>query len=724
MRKFIVPVLVLGSCATPAVPPPPAPPPSGGVVAAAAPAATNGYPPTEHRDVKETLHGVEVVDPFQWLEDEKAPDVKAWMKAQDGYTRGRLHALPGRDVLAARFKELLYLDAVSAPFRRGQRYFYTRRHATKEKTVVYWKQGKQGAEKVLFDPNTWSTDGSITLRGWQPSWDGKTVAYQVSHNNSDEATMYVMDVATGKKSEVDTIEGAKYASASWTPKGDGFYYTWLPVDPKIPASERPGYAEVRFHKLGTDPKTDQVIHERTGDATTFIGADISRDGHWLTLSIAHGWNSNDVYFRDMRKKGNTEWTPFAVGRNAQFGVWPWKDRFYVHNNENAPRWKIDVVDPTHPKEWKPLIAQSDSQVLESMGIIGGRLALTWLKDVVSRLEIRNLDGSAPREIALPTLGSVGGPVGREDDDEAFYSFTSFTYPREIYSLSARTGKTSLFFRLKVPVDPTPYETEQVFFKSKDGTRVPMFIVRRKDLKKDGSAPTLLTGYGGFQSAMTPGFTASIFPWLERGGVYAVANLRGGSEYGESWHQDGMLLKKQNVFDDFIAAAEYLVSEKYTRPERLAIEGGSNGGLLVGAAMTQRPDLFRVVVCAVPLLDMLRYHRFGSGKTWVSEYGSAENAQQFSALYAYSPYHHVKKGTRYPSVLMMSADSDDRVDPMHARKFTASLQQATAGGPVLLRIETMAGHGGADLIKAWVDRLADQYAFIAAEMNLDPSLSTR
>jgi prolyl oligopeptidase len=721
MKRLTVTALILTSCATSATAPPPAPPTSGGATATPAPAASL-YPPTARREVQEHLHGVAVPDPYQWLEDEKAGDVKSWMKAQDDFARARLKTLPGRDALAARLKELLYLDAVSAPIRRGQRFFYTRRHATKEKTVVYWKQGKRGAEKVLFDPNTWSEDGSISLHGWQVSWNGKTVAYQVSHNNSDEATMYVMDVATLKKSEVDVIEGAKYAAASWTPASDGFYYTWLPTDPKIPTAERPGYAEVRYHALGTDPKTDKLIHERTADATTFIGADLSRDGHWLILSIAHGWSSNDVYYRDMRKK-QTNWTPLAVGKDAQFGVWAWKDHFYVHNNEGAPRWKIDLVDPTRPKEWKPLVAQSDTQVLEGMNIVGGQLALTWLKDVVSRLELRKLDGSAPRDIPLPTLGSVGGPVGREDDDEAYYSFTSFTYPREIYSLSVRTGKSALFFRLKVPVDPEPYLTEQVFFSSKDGTRVPMFIVRRKDLKKDGSAPVMLTGYGGFQSALTPGFTPSVFPWLERGGVYAVANLRGGSEYGESWHEAGMGLKKQNVFDDFIAASEYLIREKYTRADRLAIEGGSNGGLLVGAAMTQRPELFRVVVCAVPLLDMLRYHRFGSGKTWVREYGSAEKADEFRALLAYSPYHHLKKGTRYPSVLMLSADSDDRVDPMHARKFTAALQEATAGGPVLLRIETKAGHGGADLIKAWVEKLADQYAFMSSEMQLTPPTVT-
>jgi prolyl oligopeptidase len=676
-------------------------------------------PPATPRDaVEEVLHGVTVADPYRWLEDEKAPPVQAWMKAQDAFTRAHLATLPGRDALVARLKEVLYLDTITAPRRRGQRFFYSRRHADKEKSVVYWKQGKTGAEAVLFDPNAWSQDGSVALGDWSVSWDGQTVAYQVRANNSDEAVLHVMDVATGKRSEIDTITGAKYASASWTPTGDGFYYTWLPTDETIPASERPGYAEVRFHRLGTDPATDAVIRGKTGDATSFIGADVSRDGHWLLLTVSHGWSSTDVYFRDLRRQ-QTDFTPLAVGRDAQFGVWAWQDRFYVHNNDGAPRWKIDRVDPSQPERaaWTPLVPESSDQVLQGMAIVGGHLALNWMKDVTNRLELRQLDGSEPRALALPGLGAVAGPAGLEDDDEAYYAFTSFTFPREIHSFSVATGKSELFFRMQVPIDTQPFVTEQVFFRSKDGTRVPMFVVRRKDLVKDGSAPVLLTGYGGFQQSLSPYFDPGLYPWLEGGGVVAVANLRGGSEYGEAWHEAGMGANKQNVFDDFIAAAECLIAAKYTSPGRLAIEGGSNGGLLVGAAMTQRPELFRVVLCAVPLLDMVRYHQFGSGKTWVREYGSAENAEEFAVLYAYSPYHHVKPGVAYPSLLMLAADSDDRVDPMHARKFTAAVQAATSGGPALLRIESNAGHGGADLMKAHIEKLADSYAFLAAEMGV-------
>jgi len=668
------------------------------------------------------LHGVVVADPYRWLEDEKSPEVKEWMTAQDALTRAALAKLPGRDAIATRAKELFYIDSLGPPQHRGPRYFYTRRHATKEKAIVYWKQGKQGAEKVLFDPNIWSADGSVSLGTWSVSWDGRRVAYSVRKNNADEATLYVLDVATAKRSEVDVIEGAKYALASWTPRGDGFYYTWLPTDPKIPTAERPGYAEVRFHKLGQDPKTDRIVHERTGDPTRFLNVDLSRDGHWLLVSVQHGWSSEDVYFRDLRTKAGAS-APFrslAVGQDAFFNIHPWQDRLYVLTNWKAPHWRVLRVDPAHPdlSSWHEIVPARDDAILEGMSVVGGRLALRYLKDATSRLEVHELGGARVREIKLPTLGTASGLLGNEDEDEAYFTFESYTYPVEIYSTSLKTGDTKLWYRLKVPVDPSPYEVEQVFYSSKDGTRVPMFIVHRKDLKKDGSAPTILTGYGGFQISETPYFRKGFYPWLERGGVFALACLRGGGEYGEEWHRAGWRNQKQNVFDDFIAAAEFLARAGYTRPERLAILGGSNGGLLVGAALTQRPDLFRVALCAVPLLDMVRYHLFGSGKTWIEEYGSAEQAAQFKALYAYSPYHHVKPGARYPAVLLLSADSDDRVDPMHARKFAAALQAASAGGPVLLRIERNSGHGGADLVKQAVEQLADEYAFALAQMGVD------
>ena len=684
---------------------------------AAEPAPGPAYPPTRTTTTSEVLHGVAVRDPYRWLEDEKSPEVQAWMTAEDAFARQELAALPGRGALEARLKELLYVDSLGAPIHRGTRYFYSRRHASQEKAVLYWKEGMDGAEKVLLDPNAWSTDGSAGLGTWSVSWDGKSVAYGKKVNNSDEATLHVMDVATGTVSDVDVIEGAKYATASWTPDGSAFYYTKLPVDPKIPASERPGWADVRLHRIGTDPKADVVVKEKLGDPTTFQNVEITRDGRFLFLVVSHGWTSTDVFFRDLEKDpASAAWTPLAVGVKAHFNVDSFGRRLFVQTDDGAPKGRIFAVDPAKPARaaWKEIVPERRDAALQGFGVVGGRLALDYLRSASSLLEIRDLDGAIVREVPLPGIGSASNLSGRDDEDEAFFSFTSFTTPTSIYRTSVKTGATSLYFQVKVPADASPYTVSQVFYPSKDGTRVSMFIVHRKDLPRDGTARAMLEGYGGFLVSETPVFMASLFPWLERGGIYALPNLRGGGEYGEEWHEAGMLLKKQNVFDDFAAAAAYLEREKWTSPERLVLRGGSNGGLLLGAMITQHPELFRVALCGVPLLDMVRYHLFGSGKTWISEYGSADDAAQFRALYAYSPYHHVRAGTKYPSVLLLSADSDDRVDPMHARKFAAALQAATTGGPVLLRIEKHAGHGGADLVKATVEARADEYAFALAQ----------
>ncbi len=680
------------------------------------------YPPTRRVNVTDVLHGVPVPDPYRWLEDAKSPEVQAWMKAQDDLTRQRLASLPGRDAIASRLKELYYIDFVSAPEHRGSRFFLTRRHSNQEKSVVTWREGADGAEKVLFDPNTWSADGSASLGGWQVSWDGTRVAYQKKINNSDEATLYVMDVATGKVSDVDVIEGAKYANPSWTPDGKAFYYTWLPVDPKIPASDRPGYAEVRLHRLGTDPKTDAVVKAKTGDPTVFQNANLTRDGRFLFLVLSHGWTSQDVWFRDLAADPKAAaWTPLAVGIKAHFDVDALGGRIFVKTDDGAPKGRVFAVDPAKSDRalWKEIVPERKDATLEGYAIVGGRLALGYLRSAASLLEIHETDGTLVRDVPLPGIGTVRGLVGRDDEDDAYFAFTSFTTPTTIYKTSVKTGATSLYSQVKVQADLTPYTVSQVFYPSKDGTRVSMFIVHRKGLKRDGSERCMLEGYGGFLISLTPSFNSGVIPWLERGGVYAVPNLRGGGEYGEAWHEAGMLLKKQNVFDDFAAAAEYLEKEKWTSPSRLVLRGGSNGGLLVGALITQHPELFRVALCAVPLLDMVRYHLFGSGKTWISEYGSADDAAQFRALLAYSPYQHVKAGTKYPAVLVLSADSDDRVDPMHARKFTAALQAASTDGPVLLRIERHAGHGGADLVKSAVASRADEYAFALSETAVPP-----
>jgi prolyl oligopeptidase len=676
------------------------------------------WPSTRIADVTETIHGVAIHDPYRWLEDETSPEVQAWMKAQDDYARGELAKLPGRAEIADRLKQLFYYDAISAPSHHGGRYFYTRKLANKEKSIVYWKQGEHGAEHVLLDPNGWSSDGSKGLHGWWPSYDGKYVAYSVSEHNSDETVTHVLDVATAKDMP-DTIEGTKYAEASWTPDSHGFYYTYVPpVSDQVSVAERPGFADVRFHQLGTDVAHDPVIHAPTHDAESFIGGGISRDGHWLVVSIQHGWNSADVYFKDARKP-KADWTTLVAGVDANFQVDVWRDHFYVMTNDGAPRYRVYKVDPHRPARagWHEIVAQSDA-TLESFGIVGEHLILTYLRNAANRVEVHDLGGKLVREIALPPLGTSGGIGGNPDEDTGYFAYTSFTEPQVIYKTSIKTGKVEEWARIKLPVDTSQLVTDQVFFPSKDGTKISMFIIHRKDAKLDGTAPTILYGYGGFNVNMTPAFAGSRAVWLEHGGVYAIPNLRGGGEYGEDWHRAGMLLNKQNVFDDFIAAAEYLEQQGWTSKAHLAISGGSNGGLLVGATLVQRPDLFKAVICSVPLLDMLRFHEFGSGKTWVPEYGSADDPAQFKALYAYSPYRRaVDAGpTAWPAVLMDSADHDDRVDPMHARKLVAALQASQiADAPILLRIERNSGHGGADMVKSQVDRIADQFAFLFSEL---------
>lgn len=745
----VVATLLLGCSAEPGArgplpaPMPPLLPPTSAPLAPSASARASAapplaYPKTRAGAERDELHGTLVADPFRWLEDGKSAEVQAWMKSEDELARGALAKLPEREALAARLKQLSYIEALSAPSHRGKRFFYRRRHADREKPIIYWKEGKDGAERVLLDPNTWSADGSVSLGDWRASWDGKLVAYAVRKNNSDEATLHVLDVGSGKVSEVDVIEGAKYAEASWTPRGDGFYYTWLPTDKAIPEPERPGFAEVRFHALGQDPSKDRVVREKTGDPSIFLGASLSRDGHFLVLTVQHGWASSDVFLRDLRpgakppagtphpkgsehrsaepsSAGQDAWIPLAVGKGAHYGVEVHADVLYVSTDEGAPRWRVFRVDPERldRASWREIVAERADGTLDGMSIIGGRLALTYLKNASSVFEIHGLDGKLEREVPLPGIGSIGGPGGRDDEDEAYFSFESFTVPNEVHVTSMKTGETKPYSKVVVPFDPSPFTVEQIFYPSKDGTKISMFLVHRKDLVKDGSARTLLYGYGGFQINETPSFATTIVPWLEHGGVYAVPNLRGGGEYGEEWHKAGMLLQKQNVFDDFAAAAEYLIKAGFTKPEHLVIAGGSNGGLLVGAAITQRPELFAAGLCGVPLLDMVRYHLFGSGKTWKSEYGTSDDSAQFKALYAYSPYHHVEAGKRYPAVLLLSADSDDRVDPLHARKFTAALQAASSGGPVLLRVERNAGHGGADLVKAEVQKNADRLAFALA-----------
>lgn len=678
------------------------------------------YPTTRRGKTVDNLHGTRVADPYRWLEKAKVPAVQRWMQAQDKLARDYLLRLPHKAALVKRLRQLYYIDSISAPRRRGKRYFYTRRHRNKEKQVVYFRIGKQGREQVLLDPNTWSKDGSVSLGNWSVDRKGMRVAYQVRSNNADEAVLHVKNVTTGKVSAIDRIAGARYAYASWTPNGKGFYYTWLPTDPNIPPQHRPGYAEIRFHRLGTDPKRDRIIYARTGDPTIFLGVGLSRNGRWLFLYKWRGWAATDIYYKDLKKK-NAAFKLFIQGKRSNWSVYSWKRYFYIWTNEGAPNGKLYRTLTTSPtrKHWKLIVPERTQVVLEGSGIFGSHLITSVLKDARRQLEVRSATGKLLRPIAGPGLGSISGLTGNPKDDEIFFSYSTFLRPPRILVSSVKSGKTETWRVIKVPIDARPFTAKQVWYQSKDGTRVSMFLIHRKDLKRDGTTPFLLYGYGGFSVSLTPQFSATMYPMLEKGMGYAIANLRGGAEFGEQWHRAGMLLNKQNTFDDFIAAAQYLIKKGYTRPGKLAIQGGSNGGLLVGAAMTQRPKLFRAVVCSVPLLDMVRYHLFGSGRTWIREYGSAEDKEQFMALYKYSPYHRVKKGTPYPALLLLSADSDDRVDPMHARKMAAAVQYASSSGrPVLLRSEKKAGHGGGGMVKKWVASVSDIIAFLFSELGVE------
>ncbi|MEM7160389.1 MAG: prolyl oligopeptidase family serine peptidase [Myxococcota bacterium] len=717
-RRLCTLVSLLAACTTtPMTESPSSPEAAGSATSAEKPGLD--YPATTREDIVETMHGVSVADPYRWLEDVDGPGVQDWMEAQDATAREYLGALPRRDQLESRLIELTYIDAVSPPYHRGDKFFYSRSHADKEKSIHYFKVGKDGEEQVFIDPNTLSEDGSISVSGRSPSPNGRYVAYKLNENNADAATMYVRDLDTGKDSTVDVIEGARYASASWTPDNRGFYYVWLPTDDSISVAEMPGHAELRYHHLGTDPAKDETVYPAQHDATTFMGGSVSFDGHWLFLYRVRGPRT-EVYFKDLRsKKGKRKgFQPLVTGFTAQYGVTTHDDRFYVTTDEGAPHSRVFEVDPASPerKDWREIIPERDDAVLQYAYVVGGHLVTNYMVNARSELLVRDLQGKVVRKVELPGVGTTGGLIGRPDEDEAYFYYTSFTQPPMIYQTSVSTGETGLWETIEYPVDTSQLEDHQVWYESADGTKVSMFVVHKKGLKLDGSHPTLLGGYGGFGVSMTPAFSPAAALWVENGGVYAVANLRGGGEYGEAWHEAGMRGQKQNVFDDFIAAAQFLVDEGYTMPRKLGIRGGSNGGLLVGAAMTQRPELFGAVVCAVPLLDMVRYHRFGSGRTWIPEYGDPDVAEDFAFISAYSPYHRVKDGTDYPAMLMLSADSDDRVDPMHARKFTAAIQAASVSAePAIMRIEKNAGHGGAGTRRTAVAESVDTYAFLLSEL---------
>ncbi|HEX8633903.1 MAG TPA: prolyl oligopeptidase family serine peptidase [Pyrinomonadaceae bacterium] len=676
-------------------------------------------PETRAEALVETLHGVKVSDPFRWLEQGEASEVRAWTDAQNAHTRRALDALPAREAINRRLSQLLSIGTVSAPDPHRGRYFFTRREGQQNQPVLYVREGARGTDRVLLDPNTLSADGTVALDWWYESHDGKRLAYGLSESGNEQSTLYVLDVDTGRNLK-DKIPYTRAASLAWLPAGDGFYYTRFPAPGTVPKGEENYHRRVFLHRLGDDPARDAEVFRRENKPTEWPGVGLSRDGRWLTISVSRGPGKNDLYLRDLREEMG-ELVPVAEGKDASYNARVVGNRLYILTTEGAAKGRLFEAAAANSKRsaWRELIPESQDIGISSFVVLGEQILVHGLSRATSHLRAFTRDGKFLRDVKLPTLGTAGGISGEEDGGEAFFSFASYALPPTVYRYDAATGALSEWARVDAPtVDAKAIEVKQVFYPSKDGTNVSMFVVHRKGLKYDGANPTLLYGYGGFNVSQTPAFNRGLNLWLERGGVYAVANLRGGGEYGEGWHKRGMLALKQNVFDDFIAAAEYLIKQKITSNARLAIQGSSNGGLLVAAAMTQRPELFRAVVCAVPLTDMLRYQRFLIARLWIPEYGTADDPRQFAYLHAYSPYHRVAPGAKYPATLITTAESDSRVDPLHARKFAAALQAANASAhPILLRVETKAGHGAGKPLTKQIAEATDVWSFLFWQLGL-------
>jgi prolyl oligopeptidase len=696
--------------------------------------APPGPPKAGVEPIAETMYGVRIVDNYRWLEDGTSSETKKWVEEEMSYTHSLLDPLPGRDAIHKRLTELLSIGSVTAPQIEGRYYFYTKREGMQNQPVLYVRErsplkpkaGLNGApapddttvgpDRVLVDANQLAVDGTIALDWFEPSEGGRYVAYGTSPSGSEMSTLHIIETKTGTLLP-DTIERTRAASIAWEHDNHGFYYTRYPKKGDVPEGQEMYNRHVFYHELGTDPETDQPIFGEGRDPEDWPDVQLSNDGNWLVINVSQGWTKSELFLMDLKK--DTPPTRVTTGKEFLYGGEVYNGKLYITTNEDAPRYHVFMTDAGdyEREHWKEIIPQSDA-VLQGAAVFGGKLFTQYEQNASSQLKIFDLEGKKLNDIALPAIGSIFSTGGRWNRDEVFYGFQSFTFSPSIYRYDLKDNSTSLWTKVDAPsIDPAAYEVAQEWFKSKDGTRVPMFVVHKKGIEKNGKNPTLLTGYGGFNVSMTPTFARSAYLWMERGGVYAVANLRGGAEFGEDWHRAGMLDKKQNVFDDMIAAAEHLIAEKYTDKNHLAIQGGSNGGLLMGAMITQRPDLFRAVICQVPLLDMLRYQNFQIAKLWIPEYGSADNnEEQFKWLYAYSPYHHVKAGTEYPAILFMTADTDTRVDPMHAKKMTALMQAEAKNGasktrPILLRIESKAGHGAGKPVTKQIEELTDAYSFL-------------
>ena len=681
------------------------------------------YPETKKDDVVDDYFGTKVPDPYRWLEDEKSAETKAWVEDQNRVTFAYLYKIPYREKLKARLTELYNYPRISAPFHRGETYFFTKNDGLQNQSVYYIQKGVNGTPEVFLDPNKFSTDGTSTLSAFSLSKDGKYLAYGTSQGGSDWVTLSVMEVATRNKLS-DEVKWMKASGVSWN--GDGFYYSRYPApEAGRELTTKNEFQAVYFHKVGTPQSEDTLVYEDKNNAQRFHNVSTTEDERYAFLNISErgkGKQGNALFYKDLSNPDSKFMAIVAdIGNDRYSVVDNVGDKFLLFTDHKAPNGRVVLFDPKHPEEanWKDVLPER-SEPLQSTGTAGGKLFATWRKDVATQAFVFSLDGKLENEIKLPGIGTAGGFGGLNDDKYVFYSFTSFNFPPTIYKYDIATKKSTLYRSVEIPgFRPANYETKQVFYNSKDGTRVPMFLVYKKGLKLDGNNPTVLYGYGGFNVVTAPSFSSLRMALLEQGFVYASANMRGGGEYGEKWHEAGTKLKKQNVFDDFIAAAEWLIANKYTSPNRLAIQGGSNGGLLVGAVSNQRPELFHAVVEQAGVMDMLRFQKFTIGWNWIADYGSSEaNEAEFKALYAYSPIHNVKLGTKYPATLITTADHDDRVVPAHNYKYAAALQAAQAGdGPILIRIDTNSAHGASSTTKS-IEQQRDIYAFLFENLGVD------
>lgn len=679
------------------------------------------YPKTNKVDQVDNYHGTQVADPYRWLEDPDSDETKAWVKAQNEVTFDFLETIPQREVIKERLTKIWDYEKFSVPFKKGGRYFYFKNDGLQNQSVLYTLNSLEDQPQELLDPNKLSTDGTVALSGLAISEDGNYLAYGLSSSGSDWQEWNVRDIATGTDLE-DHLKWIKFSGVSWTHDSQGFFYSrYDEPNEKTKHEDVNYYQKLFYHKLGTSQSEDQLIYHRPDQKEWGFSGGVTEDGKYLIISVWRGTDpKNLIFYKDLTDP-NSEVIELISEFEASYSFIDNEGtKLWFRTDFNAPRGRLIAIDINQPAQenWQEIIPQVD-EVLESVGLLNHQFVADYLKDAHTQVKIFNLDGSFFREVELPGIGSAGGFDGKREDTETFYSYTGFTTPATIYRYDMLTGESTLFRQPTVDFNPEDYETKQVFYTSKDGTKVPMFINHKKGMKLNGNNATYLYGYGGFNISLTPTFSVGQLVWMELGGVLAIPNLRGGGEYGEDWHQAGMKLNKQNVFDDFISAAEWLIENQYTKPEKLAIGGGSNGGLLVGACMTQRPELFGAALPAVGVMDMLRFHKFTIGWAWCSEYGTPENPEEFTVLYSYSPLHNLKSGTVYPATLITTADHDDRVVPAHSFKFAAGIQEADAGeNPVLIRIETKAGHGAGKPTTKIIEELADKWAFLVRVLEME------